>query len=96
MVIILSFSSSMLRAAMIAGTLQPKPIIRGMNERPCRPRRYMKRSITKAALAIYPLSSRMESARKRPKTGGMKTSTDPRPPMIPKETKDAIWGSDMV
>ena len=56
----------------------------------------MNRSITKAARAIYPLSSRIESARKRPKIGGMKTSTDPRPPIMPKETKDARWGLDMI
>ncbi|OPY49259.1 MAG: hypothetical protein A4E49_03183 [Methanosaeta sp. PtaU1.Bin112] len=56
----------------------------------------MNLSITNAALAIYPLSSRMERARKRTNIGGKKNSTDPRPPMTAVLTKDARYGSDIA
>ena len=40
------------RAAMTAGTVQPKPISSGMKLLPCRPTLLMKRSMTKAARAM--------------------------------------------
>ncbi len=43
---------SRVRVAMMAGTVQPKPISSGMKLLPCRPTRFMKRSMTKAARAM--------------------------------------------
>ena len=43
---------SMVRVAMTAGTLQPKPMISGMNDFPCSPIRCMRRSMMKAARAM--------------------------------------------
>ena len=43
---------SMVRVAMTAGTLQPKPIIMGMNDLPCSPMRCMILSMMKAARAM--------------------------------------------
>ncbi|OPX65753.1 MAG: hypothetical protein A4E29_00013 [Methanomassiliicoccales archaeon PtaB.Bin134] len=51
MVIRRSFRSSMDRVAIIAGRLHPKPIINGMADFPCRPMRFIIRSIRKATLA---------------------------------------------
>ena len=48
----LSRSDSSVRVAMIAGTLQPKPMIIGMNAFPWRPIACMIRSIRKAARAM--------------------------------------------
>ena len=42
---------SIVRQAMMAGTLQPKPMIIGMNDLPCRPMRCITRSMMKAARA---------------------------------------------
>ena len=42
---------SMVRQAMIAGTLQPKPMISGMNDFPCTPMRCITRSMMNAARA---------------------------------------------
>ena len=52
-----SFLLLISRAAMIAGTLHPKPISIGINELPCRPMRCIILSIVYAARAIYPESS---------------------------------------
>ena len=46
------FRLSMLRVAMMAGTLQPKPITMGMNDLPCRPMRCMSLSTMNAARAM--------------------------------------------
>ena len=43
---------SMVRVAMTAGTLQPKPMMSGMNDLPCSPIRCMRRSMMKAARAM--------------------------------------------
>ena len=43
---------SSVRVAMIAGTLQPKPTISGMNDLPGRPTLRISRSMTKAARAM--------------------------------------------
>ena len=43
---------SIVRVAMMAGTLQPKPMSIGMNDLPCRPMRCMRRSMMKAARAM--------------------------------------------
>ena len=42
---------SIVRQAMMAGTLQPNPIIIGMNDLPCRPMRCITWSMMKAARA---------------------------------------------
>ena len=52
MVMSLLLRLSMVRAAIMAGTLQPKPIMSGMNDLPCRPIRCIRRSIMNAARAI--------------------------------------------
>ena len=43
---------SMVRVAMTAGTLQPKPMIRGMNDLPCSPILCISLSMMKAARAM--------------------------------------------
>ena len=43
---------SMVRVAIMAGTLQPNPIINGMNDFPCRPTLCMILSMINAARAI--------------------------------------------
>ena len=45
------------RVAIMAGTLQPKPMTMGMNDLPWRPMRCISLSTMNAARAIYPLSS---------------------------------------
>jgi len=47
-----SFSLSRVRVAMMAGTLQPKPISMGMKDLPCSPIKCMMRSIRKAERAM--------------------------------------------
>ena len=48
---------SMVLVAMMAGTLQPKPITKGMNDFPWSPIPCISLSMMKAARAIYPESS---------------------------------------
>lgn len=48
---------SMVRVAITAGTLHPKPMMSGMNDLPCRPILCMSLSMMNAARAIYPESS---------------------------------------
>ena len=43
---------SMVRVAITAGTLQPKPITNGMNDLPCKPMRCISLSMMKAARDI--------------------------------------------
>ena len=52
MVMRLSFSFSMVRAPIMAGTVQPKPISMGIKAFPLRPKRRSSRSIIKAARDI--------------------------------------------
>ena len=52
MVISRLFRLSMERVAMMAGTLQPKPITMGMNDLPCRPIRCISLSTINAARAM--------------------------------------------
>ena len=51
---------SMERDARIAGTLHPKPMMRGINDFPCSPMRCITLSMMNAARAIYPESSMNE------------------------------------
>ena len=60
-----SFSFSIVRLAIIAGTLHPDPINIGMNDFPDNPNFLKRRSIIKATRAIYPQSSRIEIRRNK-------------------------------
>ena len=60
---------------MIAGTPQPNPTIRGTKAFPGSPSALIRRSITKAALAIYPESSRKDKAKNKQKMTGMNVET---------------------
>ena len=82
-VISLLLGLSIVLVAITAGTLQPNPMIIGMNDFPCRPILCMRRSMMKAARAIYPESSRRDMNRYRRRILGKKTSTLPTPPIIP-------------
>ena len=77
----------MVRVAITAGTLQPKPIIRGMKLLPWRPNKCMILSIMNAALAMYPLASSIEMKKKSIRMLGRKTSTPPTPVMMPSTSK---------
>ena len=83
MVIRRSFSFSIVRAPMMAGTVQPKPMSMGIKALPLRPKCRRVRSITKAARAIYPVSSSILKKRNRMAIWGRNTSTPPTPAMTP-------------
>ena len=85
----------MVREAMIAGTLQPNPIINGMNDLPCNPILCMILSMINAARAIYPESSIMEIQKYRIRILGRKTITLPTPPMIP-STSISFSGPSLI
>ncbi|OPZ97524.1 MAG: hypothetical protein BWY70_01477 [Bacteroidetes bacterium ADurb.Bin408] len=78
-----SFLFSMVRVAIIAGTLQPKPMISGINDLPCKPILCMSLSIINTARAIYPVSSISEIKKNSSKILGRKTTTPPTPLMMP-------------
>ena len=63
------------RDAMTAGTLQPNPTTSGTNAFPGNPMIRMKRSIRKAARAMYPESSRNDRNRYRKPMIGIKVAT---------------------
>ncbi len=75
MVMSLSLSFSRVLVAIMAGTLHPKPTNIGINAFPGRPIALMSLSITKAALAIYPESSKIERHRNINPIGGIKVAT---------------------
>ena len=83
MVKILSLLLSRVLVAIIAGTLHPKPTSMGINDFPGRPKNCMNLSITKAALAIYPESSRNERPRNMKPIGGIKVAMVWMPPPMP-------------
>ena len=60
MVMSLDFLLSMVRVAITAGTLHPKPMISGMKDFPWSPILCISLSMMNAALAMYPLSSMKE------------------------------------
>lgn len=66
-------------AAITAGALQPKPMNMGIKDFPLRPSFLKRRSMTKAALAIYPLSSSMDMKKNRIMICGTNTSMLPIP-----------------
>ena len=90
------FRFSIVREAMIAGTLHPNPIINGINDFPCKPILCMILSIIKAARAIYPESSISEIQKYRIRILGRKTITPPTPPTIPSTSISFNGPSDML
>ena len=80
-VILLSLSFSMVLVAMIPGTPHPVPTRIGMKDFPERPKNLNTRSMTKAALAMYPMSSSMQRTRNSTSIWGRNPMTAPTPPM---------------
>ena len=77
---------SIVRVAMTAGTLHPNPMMSGMNDLPCSPILCIRRSMMKAARAIYPESSIYEMMAYRMRICGKKTMTEPTPLNMPSMT----------
>ena len=67
-----------------------------INDFPWRPSLCITLSITKAALARYPLSSSNERAKNIANIGGTNTRTDPTPENTASEIKDANISFDML
>ena len=82
-VAIRSLGFSIVRVAIIPGTAQAKLLSKGTNAFPCNPTARIRRSIRKAARAMYPLSSRMEIKRNSSRICGRNASTPPTPAIIP-------------
>ena len=82
-----SLARSIVRVAIMAGTLQPKPTKSGTKALPGSPSARIRRSITNAARAMYPDSSKMAKNRNMKKTTGMKVEMVCRPPPIPLDRK---------
>ena len=59
-----------------------------MKDLPCKPQAHMIRSITKAARAIYPVSSRNAIPKNKSTISGTKLITAPTPAMIPSTTRE--------
>ena len=87
-VIFLSRSEGKVLVAIIAGTEQPKPIIIGTKLLPDKPIFLKSLSITKAILAIYPLSSNNDRKKNKTTMIGKKLKTLPTPTKIPLITSD--------
>lgn len=83
MVSILSERDSIVRVAIIAGTLQPKPMSIGINDLPCKPIRCIILSIIKTTLAMYPVSSINVIKKNKMRMLGKKTITLPTPEITP-------------
>ena len=85
-VILLSLSFSIVLDAWIPGTEQPVPIITGIKDFPESPNFLNTLSITKATLAMYPISSRIESRANNTNICGKNPRTAPTPAIIPSVT----------
>src|SRR5574342_153522 len=92
-VINLSFGVSIVLAAIIPGTLQPNPIIIGINAFPFSPTDSIMRSITSATRAIYPESSSSDIKKNKMKICGTNTSTPPTPATIPSRIRSLMKGA---
>ena len=79
----LSRSEGSVRLAITPGTEQPKPIRSGTILLPERPSFLRSLSVTKATLAIYPVSSRSDRKKKSIMIIGRKEITAPTPSNIP-------------
>ena len=86
----LSCSVSSALVAMMAGTVHPNPSIIGRNAFPESPAFPMMPSMTYATLDIYPLSSRIASARNRITILGIKVRIPPTPAMMPSVIREII------
>ena len=82
-----SLGVSMVRAAMIPGMAQANELSIGMKLFPCSPTLLMRRSIRKAARAMYPVSSSRPMKKKRRQICGRKTTTAPTPAMTPSTSR---------
>ncbi len=82
-----SRSDSMVLEAMIPGTPQPVPTMRGMRDFPERPKCLNTRSMTKAILDMYPASSRMHMTRNRMSIWGRNPMTANTPERIPSHSR---------
>ena len=76
----------------MAGTEQPKPISMGTILLPDSPILRNSLSMTKAILAIYPVSSKMDRKKNNVTMVGRKLSTLPTPPQIPSITRERTTG----
>ena len=83
MVILRSRSLDTVLVAIIAGTVQPKPISIGTKLRPDRPSRRMGASSAMATRAISPLSSNKPISRNNSRMAGKKLTTAPTPANAP-------------
>ena len=83
----LSRSFSIVRAAITAGTPHPLPTIIGMNDLPERPNLRKRRSMMNATRAMYPQSSRNARKRNTMVITGTKPSTVATPPHAPSLTR---------
>ena len=87
-VILLSILSSIVLAAIIAGTLHPNPTNMGITDFPCSPSLTIALSKINAARLRYPLSSKNERNKKSKKIFGTKARIIPIPLTIPSPRKD--------
>ncbi len=92
-VILRSLSLSIVRDAIIPGTPHPVPMRMGMNDFPDRPNLLKTRSITKAILAMYPLSSNITRRTNSTSIWGRKPRTAPTPAMSPSTMNAVSTGS---
>ena len=92
----LSFSFSILRVAIILGTLQPNPIIIGINDLPLNPIDSIVLSIKTAIRAIYPESSKSEIKKNNTIICGTNTKTEPTPATIPSVIKFCRNGATCI
>ena len=83
----LSLSEERVLLAITAGTEQPNPSSIGTKLLPERPILRRNVSITKAILAIYPVSSNIDKKKNRIRITGRKLSTLPTPVNIPSITR---------
>ena len=83
MVMSRSLRFSMLRVAIMAGTAQATPLIKGITDLPFRPTCRMSRSVKKLIRAIYPVSSNMVMSPNNIMICGMNTAMPLMPATMP-------------
>ena len=91
-VIFRSLSLGRIRVDITAGTVHPNPIRSGTILLPESPIFLRSLSITKATLAIYPLSSMSERKKNRVTIIGRNESTEPTPEKIPSDIRLCMAG----
>ena len=85
-----SLADGRVRDAITPGTVQPKPMSIGTILLPLSPIFLRALSVTKATLAIYPVSSKRERKKNRTTMIGRKESTLPTPVKIPSIMRECI------